>query len=146
MPDETTYEVGYGKPPRHTQFKKGQSGNPAGGRSRPVGLIEAAAKTLSRKISAMVEGKKRKVTIQEAILLGLVQKAIKGDHRASKLLLDYGFQAPQPPSQADLNSAASAKYMEELVKELDLEELELFRAFTIKMQEVEERRRRRREK
>jgi hypothetical protein len=25
-----SYEVGYGKPPRHTQFRKGQSGNPGG--------------------------------------------------------------------------------------------------------------------
>ena len=28
--DETDYEVGYGKPPKHTQFKRGQSGNPNG--------------------------------------------------------------------------------------------------------------------
>ena len=28
------YEVGYGKPPRHTRFIKGQSGNPRG---RPTG-------------------------------------------------------------------------------------------------------------
>ena len=32
MPDE--YEIGYGKPPNHTRFKKGQSGNPKG---RPRG-------------------------------------------------------------------------------------------------------------
>src|SRR5438874_134109 len=50
------YEVGYGKPPRHTQFKKGQSDNPAGGRSRPIGLLEIAAKTLSRKVTVVVEG------------------------------------------------------------------------------------------
>ena len=37
MPDDPSrpeYEVGYRKPPRHTQFKKGQSGNPRG---RPKG-------------------------------------------------------------------------------------------------------------
>src|SRR5579871_2575461 len=36
-PDETSapYEVGYGKPPRHTQFRKGQSGNPGGRPRRP---------------------------------------------------------------------------------------------------------------
>src|SRR5215469_15592455 len=36
MPAEkqSDYEVGYGKPPRHTRFKKGQSGNPRG---RPCG-------------------------------------------------------------------------------------------------------------
>jgi hypothetical protein len=36
MPPEKTgdYEVGYGRPPRHTRFAKGQSGNPRG---RPCG-------------------------------------------------------------------------------------------------------------
>jgi hypothetical protein len=35
--DETSapYKVGYGKPPRHTQFRKGQSGNPGGRPRRP---------------------------------------------------------------------------------------------------------------
>ena len=36
MPHDETgdYEVGYGKPPRHSRFVKGQSGNPRG---RPAG-------------------------------------------------------------------------------------------------------------
>ena len=32
--DERDYEVGYGKPPRHTRFQPGRSGNPRG---RPSG-------------------------------------------------------------------------------------------------------------
>ena len=38
MPPETErdYEVGYGKPPRHTRFQKGQSGNP----TRPAARAE----------------------------------------------------------------------------------------------------------
>jgi hypothetical protein len=34
-PNSASYDVGYGKPPRHTQFRKGQSGNPGGRPRRP---------------------------------------------------------------------------------------------------------------
>ena len=30
MADDSTYKTGYGKPPRDSQFQKGQSGNPKG--------------------------------------------------------------------------------------------------------------------
>ena len=42
-----SYSVGKGKPPRHSQFKKGQSGNPEGGRKHDP--IRRAVKTLTLK-------------------------------------------------------------------------------------------------
>jgi hypothetical protein len=38
-----SYEVGYRKPPRHTQFQKGQSGNPGGRPRRPAKRLEELA-------------------------------------------------------------------------------------------------------
>ena len=40
------FEVGFGKPPRHSRFKKGQSGNPGG---RPSGMTQGRATDLALK-------------------------------------------------------------------------------------------------
>jgi hypothetical protein len=44
------YDVGYGKPPQKTQWKKGQSGNPAGAkvaRLNPKPLMQSLAEQLN---------------------------------------------------------------------------------------------------
>ena len=80
-------KVGYRRPPKHTQFKKGQSGNPGG---RPQG--RANAKTIvSRAINEMVtirEGDKaRDMTKLEGMLQAHLVKAIKGDARSANLVI-----------------------------------------------------------
>jgi hypothetical protein len=84
-------KVGKGKPPKHTQFKKGQSGNP-NGRPKLPDIKEALVKVLADEQEGM--------TALEAILKVLRQKAIKGDIRAIKELLDRGYgQAKQEIEQ-----------------------------------------------
>ena len=41
--DQIGYEVGYGRPPQHTQFRPGQSGNPAGRRKGVRNLADRRA-------------------------------------------------------------------------------------------------------
>ena len=80
--DNGDYEVGYGKPPKATRFKKGQSGNPKG---RPKGAKSFAAmaqEAFTRKIKVTTDGQRREVTIIEAILLQLANNAAKGDPRS----------------------------------------------------------------
>ena len=43
------YEIGYKKPPKHTQFKPGQSGNPKGRPQKPQTIEDAAIQTLKQK-------------------------------------------------------------------------------------------------
>lgn len=53
-------EVGKGKPPKHTQFKKGQSGNPGGKTSEQVAIERRNAETAMRireKLLAAAEAK-----------------------------------------------------------------------------------------
>ena len=80
---------GYGKPPLHTRFKPGQSGNPRG---RPKGSLNFTTdlKTVLLAPVALNDGgKQRRVTTQKAALLRLREKGLKGNIRALDKLLSY---------------------------------------------------------
>lgn len=74
--------VGYGKPPKATRFRKGQSGNPKG---RPKGKLNIATvilRALEVKVVINENGRRREVTKLEAAMMQLVNKAASGDLRA----------------------------------------------------------------
>ena len=80
------YEVGYGRPPKRTRFKVGQSGNLAG---RPKGTLNMAtvlARTLRAKVVVNENGKRRKITKLEAAIQQLTNKAASGELKALQLL------------------------------------------------------------
>ena len=76
------YEVGYGKPPRHTRFKKGQSENPKG-RSKGTRNFATDVKEILLKPVVVSEGDDQKtISTQMATLMRLREKALKGDVKA----------------------------------------------------------------
>ena len=81
------YSVGYGKPPVHSRFKKGRSGNlkgrPKGERNRTTILNSI----LNERVVVTDNGVRKRITKQEAVYKQLVNKAASGDHRAAQLLL-----------------------------------------------------------
>lgn len=85
----TAQKVGRGNPPKHTQFRKGTTGNPKG---RPKGsknlstyLMEAARD----QVSATVGGKTRKISKIQATAMQLATKAARGDQSAIGKFLDW---------------------------------------------------------
>src|SRR6202030_3462192 len=54
--NEADYEVGYGKPPRHTRFKKGRSGNPRGRPNGSKNLSTLLSETLSEPVIVAENG------------------------------------------------------------------------------------------
>lgn len=79
--------VGYGRPPRHSQFKAGQSGNPKG---RPRGkrnMSSLLGDVLAQPVTVTANGKRKRVSSETAMLLRLREKALGGDIRALNMLL-----------------------------------------------------------
>ena len=93
------YVIGYGKPPLETRFKKGQSGNPVGRPKGARGLQTLVLEILQEKVSIRTNGKDRRITTLEALLLKQVELAIKGNPRAlEKLIL---WSRASEPEQAE---------------------------------------------
>jgi hypothetical protein len=82
------YEVGYGKPPHQSRFKKGQSGNP---RSRPCGaknLKTLLSEALNEPVIITENGRRRKITKREAIVRQVVDCSATPDLRAVRIVFD----------------------------------------------------------
>jgi Family of unknown function (DUF5681) len=81
------HEVGYARPPVHSRFKKGQSGNPKG---RPRGSRSVATilhKILGEKVSVREGERVWLISKMEAIVRSLSLKALKGDQKATATVL-----------------------------------------------------------
>src|SRR3979411_2259082 len=74
--------VGYKRPPMHTRFKPGQSGNPSGRPKGSQNLQTLFKKILNEQISLREGLRVRKVSKAEAVLRGLVIGALKGEARS----------------------------------------------------------------
>ncbi len=82
------YEVGYGKPPRHTRFRPGRSGNPAGRPKGPQTLPADLRAELAEDVTLREGELERTFSKQRAILRSLTAKAIEGDAKATAMVLD----------------------------------------------------------
>jgi DNA modification methylase len=86
MDSNSDNEVGYGKPPQHSKFKKGRSGNPKGRPKGKPNLATVLEKALREKVVINENGQRKTVTKREAAIKQLVNKAASGDLRALQQL------------------------------------------------------------
>jgi hypothetical protein len=90
------YEVGYKRPPKRTRWKKGESGNRNGRRSRrPLRLIEVIDKLLLTPVTVTETGLASQMPAVGAIVLQLLRKELAGNRRALTVRLAYEALAQQ---------------------------------------------------
>lgn len=96
---DKSYEVGRGKPPVATRWKKGTSGNPSGRRKKeppehdPGSIIEAID---NQEVEVSVNGKRKRMKMAELEFRQLFAKAIKGDLSAARLVVDLAAEHLAP--------------------------------------------------
>jgi hypothetical protein len=77
---------GYKKPPRHTQFKPGQSGNAKGRPKRSTAPADVVRKQVRKIASVTVGGKVQKMSMLEIIAMKQISQAASGDHKSALLV------------------------------------------------------------
>jgi hypothetical protein len=120
------YSVGYGKPPLHTRFQRGCSGNPSGRRRAPPATgADGPREEHEILLRVMAEattvvsagGRRRTATREEAMWRALAERAAEGDVRAIKLLREAHREALAAQG-ARRTRGVSIEEMQELTRAL----------------------------
>ena len=110
---ETT--VGYKSPPKHTQFKPGQSGNPKGRPKGTKNLRTDLGEELQERITVTEGGRQLTVSKQRAMLKSLMAKALKGETAAARALINLIVGLEQVDADEPRNHDLAAEDLEILV-------------------------------
>ncbi len=90
MPND--HDVGFGKPPKRSQFKPGQSGNPKGRPKGSKNLKTDLEEELRELIVVREGGNAKMVSKQRAMLKSLTAKGVQGDSRAAAIVIDMMYR------------------------------------------------------
>lgn len=109
--------IGYKNAPAAHRFKPGQSGNPAG---RPKGRINTKTtwlRCLNESVEVTIGGKRKTMTVREALIRRLLHSSISGDLKALQYALSQAGLHDNDPANAITDPAEEAQ-RRELVEEI----------------------------
>jgi Family of unknown function (DUF5681) len=82
---DPSYEVGYGKPPVHSRFQKGQSGNPKGRAKGARNFATIFAEAMTKPVVITENGQRKKISKFAAAMTQLANDAARGDKKSIQL-------------------------------------------------------------
>ena len=88
-PDGEAYTVGYGRPPSAHRFKPGESGNPRGRPRRSHSTAAVFEAMFRSTVPMMVDGRRRRLTVRQAMALRAMKEILTGNPRAIERWLTY---------------------------------------------------------
>lgn len=84
---KNAHKVGYKNPPAHSQFKKGQSGNPKGRPKQEVSMLNTLCRVLGENVSVRIGDEVIRMPAFEAMIRAHAINAAKGDVKAFKIFV-----------------------------------------------------------
>ena len=95
------YDVGYGKSPKGTQFRKGQSGNPQGRPKGAKNFPTLLQEELQAPIPITEGGQTKVIPRMRAIVKRTVELALKGNLRAAELVMKWAKQFLEAQTESE---------------------------------------------
>lgn len=104
--------LGYKNPPKHSQFKKGTSGNSKGRPKRRSSLIADLLSELEETVSVTEAGRTKRITKQRLLAKALTTAAIRGNTQAFKVITMF--------TTEEVRKSDAARWAEKERKESEL--------------------------
>lgn len=97
--------VGYKRPPVHSRFPKGQSGNPSGRPKKKRVFLDDAAEIFGTPVTGHANGKEITLPVLQAIFRRTVRNALQGDNAALRRVIELKLMLESKSGQQAEHSA-----------------------------------------
>jgi hypothetical protein len=121
---DTSSDVGYGKPPQATRFRKGRSGNPKGRQRGDENLLSVFKRMVTKRIKIREDDKSRTITMADAIILQNYKAALQKDQIAMSNIIRLAEESGELIDRTDVKQVGMpmafpirSKNMEEFLAE-----------------------------
>ncbi len=102
-------KVGYGRPPSHSRWRKGQSGNPKGRPKGSANFADDLIAELSEIVQVTERGRVKRITKRRALIKALTSNSMRGNTSAASLLISLCARVIESDHASQAQAELSAK-------------------------------------